>query len=104
MNKLYSQGFVNIDGGVTYGYLLDDSDYYICIELRKFKETDFKKRGDEMVGFLSKRLKDDLKTRHWDNELKEYVPDFKDLTDEEREDIREKVIVLLCRSFDLVKK
>jgi len=104
MNELYSQGFINIDDGVTYGYLLDDSDYYICIELRKFKETDFKKRGDEMVGFLSKRLKDDLKTRRWDKEGKEYIPDFKDLSDEERKEKREKVIMLLCRSFDLVKK
>ena len=103
MSELYTNGFVNIDGGVVYGLMLDDSDYFLCLDIRKFKDTDFKKRGDELVKFLSKRLKIDLDTRHFDKEKQEYVPDFKDLTDEERKLRKEEMEKIICKYFGLVK-
>lgn len=79
MSELYTNGFVNLDDGVSCGGFFDDSDCFVFCEIRKFSgELDLKQRGDEVVRFLSKRLRQDLDRR------KETGKDIVDLPDETR--------------------
>ena len=114
MGELYSNGFVNLDSGVVYGFFFDDSDYFVTIEARKFSDfplyneehfkepREFNSKSDIMVRFLSSRLKEDTKRRVWDKELKKYDRDIEDLSDDERKSINDEIKRVVSRHFKLV--
>jgi len=112
MSELYSNGFINLDGGQTLGFFLDDSEYFVCLECRKFSEykpgwyknehykepKELTSKSDICVMYLSKRLRQDLDRRKDENK------DIKDPTDEERAATRAEMARAVKRFLEVTEK
>ena len=88
----------------------------MTIEARKFSDfplynnehykepREFNSKSDIMVRFLSSRLKEDIKRRVWDKELKKYDRDIKDLSDDERKSVKDEIKRVVSNHFKLIDK
>jgi hypothetical protein len=105
--KLYSNGFRNMDNGVTYGLMFDDADYFIIIESRRFPASaDFSEKGKILVNMLSGILKKDIELRHFDAEINDYTRKdngerITETTDEQSELARKEILRVVKYLFKL---
>ena len=95
MSTIYSQSYANGDSGIKFSYFLDDSDYFVSIDARKFVgNPTLDEKGEQAVNCLSKSLRQELKDG----------AKIDGLSEDEKKQVNEEILRLVKHRFNLEPK
>jgi hypothetical protein len=111
LNELYHNGFINADSGLCYGFFVDDSDYFVSVDIRKFdsykpewvkekykEPQELNRKSDILSRYLSDRIRVDLTRVNKENR------DIVDIPDDIKRVLCEELEKTMARFFESQRK